>query len=69
MGKKNSGAPATGSTHGGRRGKGGKGGSRDVRASYRERDRNAIERRDDAERPDSVISDEEERENQITSGM
>jgi pre-rRNA-processing protein TSR3 len=69
MGKKISGAPTTGSNHRSRRGKGEGSRSKDVRALHRRRDRNAIERMDGAERPDSVISDEGDREDQLSSGM
>ena len=64
MGKKNSGAQATGSNHGSRRGKGGRGGSRNAR-SHRGRDRNTV---DEGEgRPESLISDDEEREDQLST--
>jgi pre-rRNA-processing protein TSR3 len=64
MGKKNSGAQATGSNHGSRRGKGGRGGSRNAR-SYRERN-NVVDKGEG--RSDSVIRDEEERGDQLSTG-
>ena len=63
MGKKNS-AQATGSNHGRRGRNGGRGGSRNARA-YMKRDRYTV---DEGEgRPDSVIGDENEREDQLSN--
>jgi len=69
MGKKNSGARAASSNQGSRRRKGGRG-SINLKASHRERDRNTLESTDGVEwRPDSVVDgEEEERENQLSTG-